>query len=89
MSSELKRDGDPLDISRGMRMQELKLRIQRADYIVDPVLVAEAMLRHAISHRRCWKPRASWIAPSSTSSTFGGPSRTFPIQVNGAPDSAA
>jgi anti-sigma28 factor (negative regulator of flagellin synthesis) len=32
-----------------MRTHELKLRIQRADYQVDPAVVAEAMLRHAVS----------------------------------------
>lgn len=89
MTCGFKRDGDSPDMSRGMRMQEIKLRVQRADYTVDPVLVAEAMLRHAVSHRRCWKPRASWAMPADSSSTFGGPSRTLPIQLNGAADSAA
>ena len=88
-SPGLKRDDDPLDISRGMRMQELKLRVQRADYVVDPALVAEAMLRHAVSHRRCWNPRAAWAAPAERNSTSGGPSRTAPIHVNGAADSTA
>lgn len=89
MGFELKRSGDPLDTSSGMRMQEIKLRVQRADYVVDPVLVAEAMLRHAVSHRRCWKPRATWATPSNCSWTAGGPSATTPIQVSDAADSAA
>lgn len=89
MDHSLKRSGDRLDTSRGMRMQEIKLRVQRADYTVDPALVAEAMLRHAISQRRCWKPRAFWRTPADSSSTPGGPSRTMPIQLNGAADSAA
>ena len=89
MTSGLKRDGDRSDMCRGMRMQEIKLRVQRADYIVDPALVAEAMLRHALSHRRCWKPRAAWAIPADSSVTSGGPSRTLPIQVSGAADSAA
>ncbi|CAN5125479.1 hypothetical protein BH20ACT16_BH20ACT16_12770 [soil metagenome] len=89
MTSGLKRDGDTPDISRAMRMQEIKLRVQRADYTVDTALVAEAMLRHALSHRRCWKPRAAWAMPADSNVTFGGPSRTLPIQVSGAADSAA
>lgn len=89
MDGSLKRDGDSLDTSRGMRMQEIKHRVQRADYTVDPALVAEAMLRHAVSHRRCWKPRAVWAMPANSRSTWGRPSTTAPIQVNGAADSAA
>jgi hypothetical protein len=89
MAEPLKIDDDPLDISRGMRMQEIKLRVQRADYVVEPALVAEAMLRRAVSHRRCWKPRAAWATPADRSTTAGGPSWTLPIQVNRAADSAA
>ena len=89
MDSELKRGRDRLDTCSGMRLQEIKLRVQRADYVVDPALVAEAMLRHAVSHRRCWKPRAAWATPADSSSTPGGPSRTTPIQVTRAADSAA
>ena len=89
MDVPLKRDGDTLDTSRGMLMRELKLRVQRADYIVYPALVAEAMLRHAVSHRRCWNPRRSWATPADSNSTWGGPSRTVPIHVTGAADSAA
>ena len=89
MAVVLKRGRAALDNSRGMRMQELKLRVQSADYIVDSVLVAEAMLRHAVSHRRCWNPRAVWAMPAASSSTPGGPARTMPIQVNGAADAAA
>lgn len=89
MSFELKRERDTFDTSRGMRMQEIKLRVQRADYVVDPVLVAEAMLRHAVSQRRCWKPRAAWATPSDSNRTAGGPSATTPIQVSDAADPAA
>jgi hypothetical protein len=85
----LKHDGDALDTSRGMLMQELKRRVQRADYIIYPALVAEAMLRHAVSYRRCWNPRTSWATPPDSNVTWGGPSRTMPIHVNGAADSAA
>lgn len=47
-----------------MRTQELKRRIERCEYVVDPMLVAEAMLRHALSQRRCWKPLAERSTPS-------------------------
>ena len=89
MDDPLKPDAAALDTCRGMRMQELKLRIQRADYVVDPALVAEAMLRHAVSYKRCWKPRTVWATPADFSATFGGPSATLPIQVSGTADSAA
>jgi hypothetical protein len=89
MGASLKRASGTLDTSRGMHMREIKQRVQRADYAVDPALVAEAMLRRAVSHRRCWNPRARWATPSASSSTPGGPSRTTPIQVSGAADSAA
>ena len=59
----LKREAAALDSCRAMRTQELKLRIQRADYVVDPVAVAEAMLRHALSQRRWWNPVAACATP--------------------------
>lgn len=89
MSLSLKREDAPLDTSREMRMQQIKQRVQSADYSVDPALVAEAMLRHAVSHRRCWKPRADWATPPDSNSTPGAASFTLPIQVSGAADSAA
>ena len=89
MNSPLKVGGTAFDIAAGMRLQELKLRVQRADYTVDPALVAAAMLRHALSQRRCWNPRAVCATPADSSTTSGGPSRTSPIQVSGAADSAA
>ena len=33
------------DMARQMRINELKALVQRADYVVDPHLVAEALLR--------------------------------------------
>ena len=89
MTTPLKDDGDPLDTAAGMRLQELKLRVARADYVVDPALVAAAMLRRAVSQRRCWNPRAVCAAPSDSSTSSGGPARTLPIQVSDAADSAA
>jgi hypothetical protein len=89
MDALLKHDDGALDTSPGMRMQELKLRVQLADYAVDPALVAEAMLRHAVSHRRCWNPRTAWATPADSSTRSPGPSWTVPIQVTGAADSAA
>jgi hypothetical protein len=70
-------------------MQELKLRVQRADYVVDPEVVAAAIIRHAISQRRCWKPRTVLRTPPALSTTSAGPSQTVPIQVSGAADSVA
>ena len=82
------RGGGP-DTCRGMRTHEIKLRLERADYVVDPALVAEAMLRHAVSYKRCWNPRTDWATPADVNSTFTGPSTTVPIHVTGAADSAA
>ena len=83
--------GDPraLDSRRAMRTHELKLRIERADYDVDPRVLAEAMLRHAISHRRWWNPVAACSTPPADSLTSGAPEVTLPIHVNGTADSAA
>lgn len=72
-----------------MRLQELKLRVQRAEYVIDPAVVAAAMLRHALSQRRCWNPRAVCATPAESSLTSGAPSLTIPIQVSGAAASAA
>jgi hypothetical protein len=87
--SGLKQSARALDSGRGMRTQELKLRVQRADYVVDPAVVAAAMIRHAISHRRCWNPRTVCRTPPALSTTSAGPSPTVPIQVSGAADSVA
>ena len=51
------------DSCRGMRTEELKRRIQHANYVIDVAAVAEAMLRHAISHRRWWNPSTVCEAP--------------------------
>jgi len=77
------------DSCRAMRTQELKLRIQRADYVVDPDVVAEAMLRHAVSHRRWWNPVAVCALPPADSRASGAPAATDPTHVNGAAASAA
>ena len=89
MNPPLKDNGVSLDTAAGMRLQELKLRVARADYVVDPALVAAAMLRHAVSQRRCWKPRVVCATPADSSTTSGAPSRTLPIQVSDVADSAA
>ena len=88
-TAALKRDLRALDSRRAMRTHELKLRIERADYDVDPFILAEAMLRHAISHRRWWNPVASCNTPPADSATSGEPAMTRPIHVNGTADSAA
>ena len=85
----LKREGAALDSRRAMRTQELKLRIERADYVVDPVAVAEAMLRHAVSQRRWWNPVGACATPSSASTTSAGPAATDPTHVSRAAPSAA
>ena len=85
----LKRTAAALDSHHGMRTQELKLRVQRADYVIDPAAVAEAMIRHAVSHRRWWNPRTVCRTPPALSTTSGGPSLTVPIQVSDAADSVA
>lgn len=77
------------DSNRAMRTQELKLRVQRSDYIVDPVAVARAIIRHSISYRRWWNPRMVCAAPAALSLTSGGPSVRLPIQVSGTADSVA
>ena len=87
MNPPLKPDDGALDSAAGMRLQELKLRVQRADYVVDPALVAAAMLRHAVSQRRCWKPRAVCATPPTAARPRAVPSRTAPIQVSAAADS--
>ena len=84
----LKRTGAALDSTGGMRTQELKLRVQRADYVIDPVAVAEAMLRYAVSHRRWWNPTALCAMPLADNSATGCPATTSPIQVNGTASSA-
>jgi hypothetical protein len=85
----LKRGGGALDSCRAMRTHELRLRIQRADYVVDPALVAEAMFRHALSHRRWWNPVAACGRPAASMTTSGWPAVTEPIHVSGAAASAA
>jgi hypothetical protein len=78
-----------------MRTHELKLRIQRADYVVDPAIVAMAILRHAVSYRRCWNPVAAFSIPAASRTTPGRPAAfdedpaTDPIHVTGAAASAA
>ena len=82
-AAALKRGPCALDSGRAMRTHELKLRIERADYDVDPFILAEAILRHAISHRRWWNPVAACGTPPDDSATSGEPATTPPIHVNG------
>jgi hypothetical protein len=85
----LKENGTAFDSDRAMRLQELKMRVQRADYEVDPPTVAVAMIRHAVSQRRWWNPRTFCATPPAFSTSAGGPAATVPIHVSGAADSAA
>jgi hypothetical protein len=67
-ASPLKRSGGVLDSCHEMRLDELKLRIQRSDYVIDPAAVAEAMLRHALVARRAFgRPGACWTSPQTLS----------------------
>ncbi|MEA2156111.1 MAG: hypothetical protein QOE11_2251 [Solirubrobacteraceae bacterium] len=85
----LKKKGTALDSDRAMQVQEIKRRVQRSDYVVDPPTVAAAMLRHAVSQRRWWNPRKVCGAPPALMTTCGGPSSTVPIQVSGTAASTA
>ncbi len=87
--SALKRGPVALDEDHAMRLQELKDRVQRSDYAVDPAAVAAAIIRHTVSYRRWWNPRASCFTPPALSTSSGGPASTLPIQVSGAAASAA
>lgn len=85
----LKRRGVALDSAHVPRTHELRLRIQRSDYQVDPMVVAEAMLRRALSHRRWWKPLGVRAIPPADIVTTAGALVTDPIHVSGAAASAA
>lgn len=85
----LKRRGAALDSAHVPRTHELRLRIERSEYQVDPMLVAEAMLRQALSHRRWWKPLGVRAIPAADIVTTAGALVTDPIHVNGAAASAA
>ncbi len=85
----LKRGAPALDRDRAMRIGELKLQVQRSDYVIDAPAVATAMMRHAVSQRRWWNPCTSRATPAALSTTSGGPAATSPIQVSAAADSAA
>lgn len=85
----LKQTGAAFDSERAMRLHEIKVRVQRADYAVDPSTVAVAMIRHSVSQRRWWNPRTSCGTPAAFSTSPGGPSVTVPTHVSGTADSAA
>jgi hypothetical protein len=85
----LKREGISLDSGLAMRTHELRLRIEQSQYSIDPHAVADAMLRHAISHRRWWNPCGVRATPPADSVTPGGPSATTPTHVSSAARSAA
>lgn len=85
----LKRAGDALDSPSAMRVHELRLRVQRSEYVIDPVLVAEAMLRHALSHRRWWNPVVLCGIPALSMTSCARPAATEPTHVSPAAASAA
>lgn len=45
------REAMPMSDERAMRIENLKHSIERADYVVDPRAVAEAMLRRVVAAR--------------------------------------
>lgn len=83
--SPLKNSPPEPDDSRAMRVQEIKGSVQRAEYEVDPHLVAEAMYRHAVSYNRWWKPRSACGTPAEVRTSSGDPASTRPTQVTPAP----
>ncbi len=85
----LKRKPTAFDSASVIRTQELRLRIERSQYSIDPRAVADAMLRHAISQRRWWNPPGVRATPPADSVTPGGPSATTPTHVSSAASSAA
>gem|GEM_PF-5355428 len=89
LGDALKAQPAALDRDRVMRLHELKASVQRSDYVVDPPVVARAMLRHAVSQRRWWNPRTCLGSPPARKATPGGPSATVPTQLNGASDAGA
>lgn len=76
-------------MTASMRTTELRRRIECADYTVEPMIVAEAMLRHALSYRRWWNPIVLCRIPAADIATPGVPSVTNPIHVSDAAASAA
>lgn len=54
-----------------MELQDIKRRVDEREYVVEPHLVAEAMLRHAISYRRWWNPRSPSLTPADARVTVG------------------
>lgn len=88
-AAPLKSVPGPPDASSAMRIQELKRAVQSADYVVDPDVVADAMLRRAVSYRRWWKPRSTAGTPAQTRFASPGPERTRPTHVTPAASAAA
>ena len=77
-----------LDSAVAMRIHDLRLRVERAEYPIDPHAVANAMLRHAISQRRWWNPDARCSTPPADSTT-PAPAATDPTHVSATARSAA
>jgi hypothetical protein len=66
---------------RTMLVKNLKSRVERHEYRIDPQAVAEALL---VRHARCWYP-ASVVSPWAPSSASpAGPFVTRPIRVTDA-----
>ena len=61
--------------SRSMVVQDLKMRVARAEYEVDCRAVAEAFLAR---HSRCWNPAIRRVPRPSASTRSGVPPVTRP-----------
>jgi hypothetical protein len=83
-----RRGADPLEYSQSggiaMNAAELKQLIDKGEYEVDPVAVADAMLRRLRApQNECSNPDSSPSA--SVNTTPGGPSTTKPTHVRSVP----
>jgi hypothetical protein len=94
----MQRDGravDPLEYSPcegiAMNAAQLKQQIENGEYQVDPVAVADAMLRRLrglaepSAQNECSYPDSSPSASASANTTPGGPSTTKPTHVRSVP----
>src|SRR3981081_3920096 len=77
-----------MDEDREMRLAALRGRIQRGEYQVEPLAVADAILRRwqlladADPQKECSYPDNEESSGASRKATPGGPSATRPTQVS-------
>jgi hypothetical protein len=88
---------DDMDQEREMRMTELRQRIARGEYTVEPSAVAEAIVHRAqrrvaegaAFQRLCSYPDSVSSPSASTKTAPGGPETTRPTGVKPAPSHGA